>query len=140
MIEHSVNMQVYERAMEVYGSEEEMENARLKKVERREKQQQKKFDKNVQGYKFDIICNKYQNKLLLQPFYSRLSRITRVSRCRKDKPFRILRKQRWWGWQWHQLDYVQVICTSLQTDNHESTSSLHIFYRPDALLATPSKH
>jgi len=42
-------MQVYERAMEVYGSEEEMEKARLKKVERREKQQQKKFDKNVQG-------------------------------------------------------------------------------------------
>ena len=42
-------MQVYERAMEVYGSEDEMEKARLKKVERREKQQQKKFDKNVQG-------------------------------------------------------------------------------------------
>jgi len=42
-------MQVYERAMEVHGSEEEMEKARLKKVERREKQQQKKFDKNVKG-------------------------------------------------------------------------------------------
>jgi len=42
-------MQVYERAMEVYGSETEMDKARLKKVERREKQQQKKFDKNVQG-------------------------------------------------------------------------------------------
>jgi len=35
--------------MEVYGSEDEMEKARLKKVERREKQQQKKFDKNVKG-------------------------------------------------------------------------------------------
>jgi len=46
---HSVDMQVYERAMEVHGSEEDMEKARLKKVERREKQQQKKFDKNVQG-------------------------------------------------------------------------------------------
>jgi len=41
--------------MEVYGSEEEMENARLKKVERREKQQQKKFDKNVKGLQFS--CN-----------------------------------------------------------------------------------
>ena len=28
------------------------------------------------------------------------------------------------GWQWHQPDHMQVICTSLQTDNHASTSSL----------------
>jgi len=28
------------------------------------------------------------------------------------------------GWQWHQLDHLQIICTSLQTDNHASTSSL----------------
>jgi len=28
------------------------------------------------------------------------------------------------GWQWHQLDHVQIIYTSLQTDNHASTSSL----------------
>jgi len=27
-------------------------------------------------------------------------------------------------WQWHQQDHMQVICTSLQTDNHPSTSSL----------------
>ena len=26
------------------------------------------------------------------------------------------------GWQWHQLDYMQTICTSLQTEN---TSSLN---------------
>ena len=26
-------------------------------------------------------------------------------------------------WQWHQLDHMQV-CTSLQTDNHASTSTL----------------
>ena len=37
-----------------------------------------------------------------------------------------------WGWQWHQLDHMQTICTSLQTDNHNNTSSLK-FYRPDAL-------
>jgi len=46
------------------------------------------------------------------------------------------------GWQWHQLDYMQMICTSLQTDNHASTSSLN-FYRPDAGLdaqPTVSKH
>ena len=22
-----------------------------------------------------------------------------------------------WGWQWHELDHMQTICTSLQTDN-----------------------
>jgi len=28
---------------------------------------------------------------------------------------------------------MQVICTSLQTDNHTSTSPLSFFYKPDAL-------
>jgi len=28
------------------------------------------------------------------------------------------------GWQWHQVDHMQIICTSHQTDNHASTSSL----------------
>jgi len=28
------------------------------------------------------------------------------------------------GWQWHQLDQVQIICTSLQTDKHASTPPL----------------
>jgi len=46
------------------------------------------------------------------------------------------------GWQWHQLDHMQIICTSLQTDNHASTSPLS-FYKLDALPAaqpTASKH
>jgi len=46
------------------------------------------------------------------------------------------------GWQWHQLDHMQIICTSLQTDNHASTSSLN-FYGLDALPTaqpTVSKH
>ena len=29
------------------------------------------------------------------------------------------------GWQWHQLDHMQVICPSHQTDNHASTSSVN---------------
>jgi len=33
------------------------------------------------------------------------------------------------GWQWHQLDHMQTICTALQTDNHTNPSSLS-FYRP----------
>jgi len=51
-------------------------------------------------------------------------------------------KQEMTGWQWHQLHHIQIICTSLQTDNHASTSSLS-FYRPHALpddQPTVSKH
>jgi len=58
------------------------------------------------------------------------------------KPFRILLMQEMIGWQWHQLDHMQIICTSLQTDNHTS-SSLLSFYKPDALPAaqpTASAH
>jgi len=28
------------------------------------------------------------------------------------------------GWQWHQLDHMQIICILFQTDSHASTSSL----------------
>jgi len=27
-----------------------------------------------------------------------------------------------WQWLWHQLDHMQIICNTLQTDNHASTS------------------
>jgi len=36
------------------------------------------------------------------------------------------------GWQWHQLDQMQTICTLLQTDNPNNTASLN-HYRLDAL-------
>jgi len=39
------------------------------------------------------------------------------------------------GWQWHQLDHMQVICTSLQTDNHASTTQR--FKRKDAISGFP---
>jgi len=45
-----------------------------------------------------------------------------VSRNQKGKPFWILLEQEMMGWQWHQLDHMQIICISLQTDNHASTS------------------
>jgi len=60
----------------------------------------------------------------------------------KPASFSILMKQEMTGWQWHQLDHMQIICPSLQTDNHTSTSPLSL-YRPDALPAaqpTASKH
>ena len=31
------------------------------------------------------------------------------------------------GMQWHQLDHMQTVCTSLQTDNHTNTSSLNVY-------------
>jgi len=65
------------------------------------------------------------------------SRTTQVSRHHKGKPFWILLEQEMTAWQWHQLDHMQIICTSLQTDNHASTSPLS-FYTPDALPATQS--
>ena len=49
--------------------------------------------------------------------------------------FWTLMKQEMIGWQWHQLDHVQLIYTSLQTDDHASTLSLS-FYRSDALPDT----
>ena len=48
--------------------------------------------------------------------------------CQKDKPFWILLKADVMKWQWHQPDHMQVICTSLQSDNHASTSSLKLFW------------
>jgi len=40
----------------------------------------------------------------------------------------MLTKQDMMGWQWHQLDHMQIICTSLQTDNHASTSSFYLTF------------
>ena len=42
------------------------------------------------------------------------------------------------AWQWHQLEHMQIICTSLQTDNHASISLLS-FYWPDALPAAQQR-
>jgi len=61
---------------------------------------------------------------------------------RKAESFRILMKQEMIAWQWHQLNHMQIICTSHQTDNHTSTWSPS-FYRSHALCdaqTTASKH
>jgi len=52
---------------------------------------------------------------------SLFSRTSWVSRHQKAKPFWILLEQEMMGWQWHQLDHMQIICTSLQTGNDAST-------------------
>jgi len=70
----------------------------------------------------------------LHPFKSLFSKITWVSqyqKCKTSLDFNEVRDDGVLGWQWHQLDHMQTICTSLQTDNHNSTSALN-FYRPEA--------
>jgi len=55
---------------------------------------------------------------------------------------RFLMKQEMMGWQYCQWDHMQIICTSLQTANHATISSLN-FFRPDAprdMQPTVSKH
>jgi len=80
---------------------------------------------------------------LLHPLNGLFTMTTWVSRYQKGKTSQDLNKARddgILGWQWHQLDRMQTICTLLQTDNHTNTSSLN-FYRPDALPdAQPTKH
>ena len=78
-------------------------------------------------------------KLLLLPLQTRLtascSAAIRVSRYQKGKTSLDLNKARddgVLGWQWHQLDHMQTICTSLQTDNHTNTTSINV-YRSNAL-------
>jgi len=65
--------------------------------------------------------------LLLHLFNGLFSWTTWMSQHQKGKPFWILMKQEMMVWQWHQLDHVQINCTSLQTDNHASTSPLSFF-------------
>jgi len=51
----------------------------------------------------------------IHTFNGLFSRTTWVSRHQKGKPFWILLKQEMMGWQWHQLDHMQIICTTLKT-------------------------
>jgi len=70
------------------------------------------------------------------------SRTTWLDWHQKGKLFWVLLEQEVIGWQWHQLDHMQIIYTWLRTDNHASTSPLS-FYSLNALPAaqpTPSRH
>jgi len=68
--------------------------------------------------------------LLLHQFNGLFSRTTWVSQYQKGKTSLDLneaRDDRGFGMQRHQLDHIQTICTSLETDNHTNTSSITIF-------------
>jgi len=50
-------------------------------------------------------------------------------------------KQEMTVWQWHQPDHMQIICTSLQTDNLASTLSLNFWLaKCSSWHPTVSKH
>jgi len=57
------------------------------------------------------------------PFNGPLSGTTRVGWYQKGETNLDFTEARDSEWQWHQLGHMQV-CTSLQTDNHASTSLL----------------
>jgi len=42
-------------------------------------------------------------------------------------------------WQWHQLDYMQIVCTALQPDDHASTSTLSFFTVRMPFLLLPNQ-
>jgi len=82
-----------------------------------------------------IVKNKMSRFIMVHCvhlFNGLFSRTTWVSQHLKGKPFWILLEGEMMGWQWHQLDHMQIICTLLQPDNYASTSPLS-FYRLDTL-------
>ena len=68
-------------------------------------------------------------------FNGPLSGTTQVSRYQKGKTNLDFTEARDSEWQWNPLGYMQV-CTSLQTDNHASTSPLS-FYSTDRMPFLP---
>ena len=73
---------------------------------------------------FCIITNRCTHT---HPFNGPLSGTTRVSRYQKGKTNLDFTEARDSEWQWHQLGHMQI-CTSLQTDNHNSTPPLKVFF------------
>jgi len=70
---------------------------------------------------------------MLNGLYSRTTWISQYQKGKTSLDLNEARDDGVLGMQWHQLDHTQTICTLLQTDIHNNTSSLN-FYRLDALL------
>ena len=70
-------------------------------------------------------CDSYYYYYSYHPFNGLFSRTTWVSQYQKGETSLDLKEARYYGVlgrQWHQLDHMQTICTSLQTQNHTNTS------------------
>ena len=70
-----------------------------------------------------FFCACMRVRKLLHTFNDPFSETIQVSRYQKGKTSLDFTEARDSEWQWHQLGRMQV-CTSLQTDNHASTSPL----------------
>ena len=78
---------------------------------------------------FDTISYKQQHS-----FEGLFSSTTCISQHRKSKPFLVLVKQETTGWQWHQMDHMEIICILLQRDKYASITTWISFHRPNALF------
>ena len=63
--------------------------------------------------------------LLLNICLTTFSRTTWICRYQKDQLLLDFNEADITGWQWHQPDPMQVICTMCQTDNHTSSPTPH---------------
>jgi len=88
---------------------------------------------------WNLHVNMYPTgRIIIIPPYEKGShpflRTTSVSRHQKGKSFWILLAQEMTGWQWHVLDHMQIICTSLQTDSmpvpHHSVFTVRMPFLP----------
>ena len=79
---------------------------------------------------------------LLHPFNNLFSKTTWISRYQKGKTSLDLKRgKRWWGlgMQWHQLDHMQTICTSLQRDNQPHQHPITQFFTGRMLFLMPNQ-
>ena len=71
-----------------------------------------------------VFCSAHEcDPILLHPFNGLFSRTTWVSRHQIGKPFWIILEQETMGWQWHQLDRMQIICH--QTNSVKALKEAH---------------
>jgi len=76
-------------------------------------------------YQYNVTYQ-IRHKLHTHPFNGPFSETARLGRYQKGKTSLDFTEARDSEWQWHQLGHMQV-CTSLQTDNHASTSPIKFF-------------
>jgi len=88
------------------------------------------------GEKEKLKSKKDKLRTRTQPFNDPLSGTTRVSRYQKGKTNLDFTEARGNDRQWHQLGRMQV-CTSLQTNNHASTTPLS-FLQPGCPSCRPT--
>ena len=97
--------------------------------------------------RYAALCYHYCSNLLLQlpllhPFNGLFSRTTWVSRYQKGKTSLDLNEARndgVLGWQWHQLDNMQTVCTSLSRSRQITTATPHQFLTGQMLFLTPNQ-